>query len=352
MEICKSCDGKDGSVMKSNASPKMQPADQQMNTENANSPSIQTDANSQHQVPYLSIHNLNKSFGKKQIIHNLSLDLYPGEILGFLGANGAGKTTVLKMILGFLTPDSGEILVHGQPIKKHFEASMSKIGGVVENPEMYKDLSAYQNLKMYARLHKHVDNARIQSVVESVRLEGRIHDKVKRYSLGMKQRLGLAQAILHDPDILLLDEPTNGLDPAGMHELRQILMHRAHEENKAILVSSHILSEMQMMCDRVAIIKEGHLVAVEKVQNDTDQQNVQLSLDITPIERAIELLKPYHEDLTVKNNQLTFKIHKDHIPELIRYLSNSGCNLFEVHKDRSSLESRFLEITGGGQTIA
>ncbi len=300
----------------------------------------------------LQIFNLNKSFGKRQVIHNLSLEIRRGEVLGFLGPNGAGKTTVLKMLTGFLTPDSGDIYVDGMHHRKHFTQVMQRIGAVVEQPEMYKEFSAYNNLKLYARLHKGVTKERIQTVITQLRLENRIKDKVKRYSLGMKQRLGLAQAMLHNPDILLLDEPTNGLDPAGIHELRNILIDLAHKENKAILVSSHLLSEMQLMCDRVAIIKEGHLIGVEEMHERSANTRLSLSIKAKPYETLIERLLPYHPDLIQKGDTVDIQIEEAHIPELIRYLSRNGCDLYEIKQEQQSLESLFLEITGGGQTIA
>lgn len=205
----------------------------------------------------LSVKNLNKSFGSRSVIRNVSFDVYGGEIFGFLGPNGAGKTTTIKMIMGFLFPDSGEISICNMNLKKQYEKAMNLVGGIVENPEMYKEMTGYENLRMYARLHDGVTEARIQEVVALVGMQNRAGEKLKKYSLGMKQRIGLAQAIVHKPKLLILDEPTNGLDPAGIKELRDILKKLAHEENIAVFVSSHMLAEMELMCDRVAIIDRG-----------------------------------------------------------------------------------------------
>lgn len=209
----------------------------------------------------LQVKNLSKSFGKRTVLDNISFEAYRGEVLGFLGPNGAGKTTTIKIIMGFLGMDSGEILIDGLNLKNNYEKCMAKLGGIVENPEMYKELSGRVNLEMYARLHDGVTKERIDEVVALVGMGNRINDKVKKYSLGMKQRVGLAQALLHRPEILIMDEPTNGLDPTGIKELRDIFKTLAHQENIAVIVSSHMLTEMEQMCDRVAVIDRGKILS-------------------------------------------------------------------------------------------
>ena len=176
----------------------------------------------------LKIQNLNKHFGKKQILKDLNMELKAGEVFGFLGPNGAGKTTTIKMIVGMLYIEQGSIEVCGVDVTKNFEKAMSNIGAIVENPEMYKYLTGMQNLRQYARMRKGVTEERIKEVVELVGLSNRINEKVSKYSLGMRQRLGVAQAILHRPKVLILDEPSNGLDPAGIKQLRDILKNLAH----------------------------------------------------------------------------------------------------------------------------
>jgi ABC-2 type transport system ATP-binding protein len=180
--------------------------------------------------PLLQLKNARKDIGKKTIIHDLSLEVFPGEVFGFLGPNGAGKTTTIRMIVGLMGITSGEVLINGISIQKDFEKAIQHVGAIVENPEMYKFLTGYQNLLHYARMAKGVTKERIDEVVKLVGLEKRIHDKVKTYSLGMRQRLGLAQALLHRPSLLILDEPTNGLDPAGIREIRDYLRKLAKEE--------------------------------------------------------------------------------------------------------------------------
>jgi len=304
----------------------------------------------------LQISNLSKSFGKKKIIDNISFEVYAGEIFGFLGPNGAGKTTTIKMIMGFLSVDEGQIVINGIDLKKNYEKAMSNLGGIVENPEMYKDLSGQTNLEMYGRLHEGVTKERIKEVVELVGMQNRIKDKVKRYSLGMKQRIGLAQAILHHPRVLILDEPTNGLDPAGIKELRDILKTLAHEEGVAVFVSSHLLSEMQLLCDRVAIINNGKLLGVKPIhQLMTDASGGTFYRFITKQSdlAATVLAKDYAK--TIKNmtaDYIELEIEESEVPEINKLLAMSGVSIFGVNKIETSLEDAFISITGGGNSIA
>src|SRR3954453_20630546 len=209
----------------------------------------------------------------RTIIDEISFEVRRGEIFGFLGPNGAGKTTTIRMIVGLMSITKGQILIKGKNIKTEFEQAIRHVGAIVESPEMYKYLSGYQNLIHYARMVPGVTKERIDEVVALVKLGERIHDKVKKYSLGMRQRLGVAQALLHRPSLLILDEPTNGLDPAGIRELRDYLRHLTRTEGISVIVSSHLLSEMELMCDRVAILQRGKLVNVMPVQNLTRASN-------------------------------------------------------------------------------
>jgi ABC-2 type transport system ATP-binding protein len=212
--------------------------------------------------PVISLRNVYKRIGRTTIIDDLTFDVPRGEIFGFLGPNGAGKTTTIRMIVGLMSITKGQILINGKNIKTEFEQAIRHVGAIVESPEMYKYLSGYQNLVHFARMVPGVTKERIDEVVSLVKLENRIHDKVKKYSLGMRQRLGVAQALLHRPALLILDEPTNGLDPEGIHELRDYLLHMTRTEGITVIVSSHLLSEMELMCDRVAILQHGKLIDV------------------------------------------------------------------------------------------
>ena len=221
----------------------------------------------------VELKNVSKVIRRRKIIDDLTFTVNKGEIYGFLGPNGAGKTTTIRMIVGLIGITSGEIKVCGKDVKKEFEDAIANVGAIVENPELYKFLTGYQNLEQAARLFK-VSKEKMDEVIELVGLTERIHDKVKTYSLGMRQRLGIAQSLLHDPKVLILDEPTNGLDPAGIREIRDYLKMLAREKGLAIIVSSHLLSEMEMMCDRFAIIQKGKLINVQDVQltSETDKQ--------------------------------------------------------------------------------
>ena len=223
----------------------------------------------------LELKNVSKSFGKRKVIDNLNLEVQEGEIYGFLGPNGSGKTTTIKMILKLISSDSGEIKVNGYDTTKEFEKAMECIGAIVENPDLYKYMSGIDNLRLHARI-RNIDEKRIEEVLELVELKGRENDKVGKYSLGMKQSLGLALTLLHKPNLLILDEPTNGLDPVGIKKLRDILKEISHQEGVAVFVSSHILSEMQLMCDKVAVLDNGKIVKVENITNiDESEETVE-----------------------------------------------------------------------------
>ena len=225
----------------------------------------------------LKCDNLHKSFRKKEILKGVSLNVSSGDILGFIGPNGAGKTTTIKLILGLQKIGSGSVTINGFDIKKNFEKAISKVGAIIENPDLYMYLSGYDNLKLIANLYSNVDKSRIDEVVKLVGLENRINDKVGKYSLGMRQRLGVAQAILHKPNLLILDEPTNGLDPEGIRDLRNLLVKLAKEENMGILISSHNLAELESFCNKVCIIKNGVIVET----SDIEEVKRKLLMEIT-----------------------------------------------------------------------
>ncbi len=303
----------------------------------------------------LVISHLNKSFGKRHIIKDLSLEARGGEIFGFLGPNGAGKTTTIKMVMGFLFADSGDIFINGINTKTDYEAAMASIGGIVENPEMYKNLSGRTNLEMYARLHGTLDKKRIDEVVDFVGMAARINDKVKTYSLGMKQRIGVAQALIHNPGVLILDEPTNGLDPAGIKELRDILSYLAHERGTAVIVSSHQLAEMALMCDRVGVIENGTLLGVEPI--DTLLLKVKGESVVvvhTDGIRAKEILGELHAPRirTATETVLRLAAEREEIPALINLLCSGGASIFGVSEEKLTLEDAYLALTKGGGSIA
>jgi ABC-2 type transport system ATP-binding protein len=304
--------------------------------------------------PIISLNNVTKRIGRTTIIDKLSFDVPQGEIFGFLGPNGAGKTTTIRMIVGLMSITEGQILIKGKNIKTEFEQAIRHVGAIVESPEMYKYLSGYRNLVHYARMVPGVTKERIDEVVSLVKLENRIHDKVGKYSMGMRQRLGVAQALLHRPSLLILDEPTNGLDPAGIRELRDYLRYLTRTEGITVVVSSHLLSEMELMCDRVAILQQGKLVGVMPVQHFTrgsDQVQTYL-IEAQPQERAIATIGQIDGVLEAKLSQeglLEVKTERECIPDILIGLMHNHIRIYGVQMVCQTLEDQFLEITGGGQ---
>lgn len=211
--------------------------------------------------PVVEVRNLTKRIRHRNIVDKISFELHPGEVFGFLGPNGAGKTTTIRMMVGLIGMSDGDVTIEGHSIGSSFREAIRHVGAIVENPELYKHLTGMQNLMQFARMAEGVTQSRIDQIVELVGLSARIHDKVKTYSLGMRQRLGIAQALLHAPRVLILDEPTNGLDPSGIREMRQLVRKLAAEEGMAVMVSSHLLAEMELLCDRFGVVIEGQLRA-------------------------------------------------------------------------------------------
>ena len=298
------------------------------------------------QQPVVELKGLSKTIGKKKIIDNLNLQLFPGQITGFLGPNGAGKTTTIRMMSGLMKPTSGEVVVEGQTLTEHFEETMSKVGVIVENPEMYKYMSGWKNLLHFARMNKSITKERITEVVEQVGMQNRIHEKVSSYSLGMRQRLGLAQALLHRPKFLILDEPTNGLDPAGIREFRTYLRKIADEDGVSVFVSSHLLSEIELICDRIAIIQNGKLIDIREMNQ---KEEAHYYFEAQPLEQTRGLLVEL--GLTVEESGLGFitKVEQQQIPAIIQTMVAANLQLFAVQPFRKTLEDQFLEMTGGGQ---
>jgi ABC-2 type transport system ATP-binding protein len=301
----------------------------------------------------VELKNVTKVIKGRTIIDNISFQVNKGEVFGFLGPNGAGKTTTIRMIVGLMGMTSGDILIKGSSIKTHFEDAVSHIGAIVENPEMYKFLSGYQNLIHYARMSKGITKEKIDETVKLVGLTDRIHDKVKTYSLGMRQRLGLAQCLLHDPEVLILDEPTNGLDPAGIREIRDYLRLLAREKNMAVIVSSHLLSEMEMMCDRLGIIQNGKLIDVQLVQEFVHGSEGAYEFEVVPSERALSIIQLNFPDLHVtrSSNGISLGVSKEEIPLLVKLFVEAEIQVFGIKEQAKTLEDRFLEVTSAKETL-
>lgn len=294
----------------------------------------------------LSVQNLSKKIGKREIIKNISFELKAGEVFGFLGPNGAGKTTTIRMIVGLIKPTSGTIHICGYNVKKNFSKAMERLGCIVENPELYPYLTGWENLNFFARMLSDIDDTRIQEVVDLVGLKDRIHDKVKTYSLGMRQRLGIGQALLSRPKVLILDEPTNGLDPSGIREMRQFIRFLAKEEGLSVLVSSHLLSEIQLLCDRVSIILHGEIIHTESVQELLAHQE-KVIWKFSPMEKGIEILEKVSPSVKVMEDKVITPYVEDEVSNWSRMLFEAEVEIKEMNRQIPSLESLFLELTGG-----
>jgi ABC-2 type transport system ATP-binding protein len=294
----------------------------------------------------LSVNNLKKVIGKKEIIKGITFDLKEGEVFGFLGPNGAGKTTTIRMLVGLIKPTSGTIKICGFNIQTHFPEALKNLGCIVENPELYPYLSGWNNLLHFARMLDGIGEERIIEVTELVGLKERIHDKVKTYSLGMRQRLGIAQALLGNPKVLILDEPTNGLDPAGIREMRQFIRFLAEQEGLSVLVSSHLLSEIQLLCDRVAIITRGTIIKTDTVQHLLSNRE-QVEWHIHPLDKGKMILEKLTKVEVKDDGTLLTEFDQTQIAEWNKQLVYEGVEVTEMNRKLPVLEELFLELTGG-----
>jgi len=303
------------------------------------------------QDPVLELRAVGKSIKGKEIVRDLDLALFPGEIFGFLGPNGAGKTTTIRMIVGLIKPTRGVIRICGHSLRDDFIAAMANVGAIIENPDLYNYLTGMENLLQFANMDARVTPERIAETVELVGLKHRIHDKAAIYSLGMKQRLGIAQAILARPKLLILDEPTGGLDPAGISEFRGLMRRLAYAEGMAIFLSSHLLHEVQQMCDRVAIIKQGRIVKTCSVKEITTGAAVEWQVDDTAkalgyLQRAWGIAAVPGEDGALRG-----PIADLPLAEINRGLMAEGIALSYCCPLAHSLEELFLETTKGDEIV-
>jgi len=296
----------------------------------------------------LDVRALTKRIGNRAIVEDVSFHVEKGEIFGLLGPNGAGKTTIIRMIVSLIKRSSGSVMINGHDLDEDFVRAMNEVGAIVENPEFYAYLSGRKNLRHYGRMAlANVGEERMKEVIELVGLEEAIEDKVATYSLGMRQRLGVAQAILHKPSLLILDEPTNGLDPQGIREIRDYLKKLA-SEGTSVLVSSHLLSEMQLMCDRFAIIDKGKMVQILTLNEEPDSEAYPVEFEVSSADRAAEAIIGRYPDLNVKRiheHRISFEAKRGDVAELNALLVNNQIQVYEITPMRATLEDRFLELT-------
>ena len=299
----------------------------------------------------LEVKGLKKRLGKREIIKGINFSVKDGEIFGFLGPNGAGKTTTIRMLVGLIAPNEGEIKICGKDVQKEKEEALKNVGAVVENPELYKYLSGRENLMQIARIRK-VSKEEVEELIELVGLKDRIDDKVKKYSLGMKQRLGLAAALIGEPKLLILDEPTNGLDPSGIIDFREVVKKAAKEKGMAVFISSHILSEVQNLCDRVAFTNGGVIKSVEDIHDNTmDTELDSLTLIVSRNEEeAVKILKNIDlvKSASVIDEEIHLIIKSGKTSELLKILLEKNIRVEEIFKNRKGLEQRYMELVEGG----
>jgi ABC-2 type transport system ATP-binding protein len=299
----------------------------------------------------LSAEGLTKSFGRRQAVADVSFELYAGEVFGFLGPNGAGKTTTIRMLVGLARPDRGRVRIRGFDVSRDFARAMAHVGSIVESPDLYSYLTGRENLLHFARMLPGGAQERIPELARLVALEERLDEKVETYSLGMSQRLGIAQALLGAPDLLILDEPANGLDPAGIREIRRLVRLLASQRGIAVFVSSHLLSEVEQMCDRVTIIHRGRALATGPVRELLDRSSSGATRwRVRPAARAAEVLLPFAggEPPLLENEETVItRTERERLPQAVAALAREGIEIFAVEPKASSLEEVFLEVTGG-----
>lgn len=297
--------------------------------------------------PILKCEKLTKKFGQKTILKDCSFEMFEGDILAFIGPNGAGKTTTIKLILGLQNITSGTVKINGFDVEKNFVKAIDKVGAIVENPDLYMNLTGRKNLELIANYYKDVKNERIEKVVEMTGLKKRIDDKVGKYSLGMRQRLGIAQALLNSPKLLILDEPTNGLDPEGIKELRELLVKLAKDEKIAIFVSSHNLLELESFCNKVCIIQNGTIIETSEVNKLKRKESKPLYyLELSKNTGLKKILGKYKFE-TLDNNKISIEISKKDIPSILKTLLDNKIKVYSCFEKEMSLEEAFLKRTGG-----
>lgn len=297
--------------------------------------------------PLLSINNLSKSFGNQKVLDHLNMTISPGEIYGFLGVNGAGKSTAMKIILGLLPKDSGEIVALGRPLPENRSQILPEIGALIEEPAFYPNLTGFENLQLIQEL-ANLPKDNIKVVMEATGIYYAKDKLVRNYSLGMKQRLGISMALIKFPKFLILDEPTNGLDPDGIHQMRQLIRSLPQKFNMTILISSHILSEIENLADTVGIIKDGHLI-YEGGINQLLNQEQKYQLKVNNLEKAAQIIQHYDNKIGIVENDDDILLISlpdcTLVPDLIAQLVYNELQIYEIYGVKKTLESVFLDLT-------
>lgn len=295
----------------------------------------------------VEVKNLVKHYGKFKAVENVSFDVYRGDVFGFLGPNGAGKSTTIRTMLSLIRPTSGDLHLFGKELSANRNYILRKIGCIVEKPDFYKYLSAQKNIEIFARVSGiSVDKKKVQEIIEFVGLKGREKDKVGGFSHGMKQRLGIAQTLIHDPELIILDEPTTGLDPQGIIDIRNLILQLKNERNKTIVLSSHILSEIELIANRLVIINKGKSLVQGAVNELLNAQELIVSFSVDNALKAKELLQQQnmHQLINkIEDNNLLLHLSQQEIPVINKLFCNNGVNVFSIESKRK-LEDYFLKL--------
>ena len=300
----------------------------------------------------IEINGLTKRFKDVLAVDELSFEVHSGDVFGFLGPNGAGKSTTIRMILSLITPTSGTIKIFGKTLNENRKEILTNIGAIVEKPDFYLYLPAIKNLEILAKISgKEVSESRIMELLELVGLKDRAKSKVKTYSHGMKQRLGIAQTLLHNPQLIVLDEPTTGLDPQGMKEIRDLIIKLSKEEKKTIFLSSHILSEIELVANRMIIINKGSKIVEGEVNKLLNSNTLKVTVEVDSSKAALKILENtiwYNNIESITENKFSINIEQKVIPDLNKYLVENGIMVNALIPVRS-LEDYFLSITSGAK---
>ena len=298
----------------------------------------------------IEVINLTKVFREVKAVEGLNLNVNRGDVFGFLGPNGAGKSTTIRMLMSLIAPQEGSIKILGRSLNQNKREISGRVGAIVEKPDFYNYLSAYKNLEILGSISgKSISKKRIMDTLELVGLAARFNSKVKTYSHGMKQRLGIAQALLHDPELIILDEPTTGLDPQGVKEIRDLIIHLSKTEGKTIFLSSHILSEVELVANRMIIINKGKTIVEGNVSELLNSSNVKVTFEVDNVEEAKKVLETTRWSVKIRtfsDKEIIFELDSDEIAELNKYFVESGVSVKAIIPSRS-LEDYFLKITSG-----
>ena len=297
--------------------------------------------------PIVEVKNLSKSYKEVDAVRNLSFSVNPGDVYGFLGQNGAGKSTTIRMLMTLIAPTEGTINIFGKTLHNHRNEILSRIGAVIEKPDVYKYLSAYDNLKLFAKISGIKPTRQmLMQQLEMVGLDQRWNSKVSTFSQGMKQRLGIAIALVHNPALIILDEPTNGLDPQGIADIRNLILNLSKLHGKTIIVSSHLLSEIELIANRMIIIHKGEKIVEGDVQELLDPSKNIVQIETTNNEAAKQIiaLSNFTEEVKQSHQHLHMQMNKNRVPDLIKYLSDKNVAIISV-QSKHSLEDYFLNLT-------